>query len=226
MAVQPDGKILWGSGAAVGVTTDFIVFRTNPDGSLDTSFGNGGQVCVGFGNYSPVAGAPGLDRILVEPSGNILLLGAVEGPVYKESLTWLMAMACLNPNGSLDTSFGTGGKVTYSPTKNDTNNMGPQGIAIDASGSIVVAGGVGPDSLIVRFTANGALDTSFGKGGSVIGSYAGRLRLGRSATPAGDIRSQRDQCRGFAEWVRGHRTAQRLGSGPGGYPPGVPEHGW
>jgi uncharacterized delta-60 repeat protein len=67
--------------------------------------------------------------------------------------------------GDLDTSFGSGGKVT---TAIGAGGYG-QDVAIDGSGRIVVAGyssnGTDDDFAVVRYTASGALDTTFGSGG-------------------------------------------------------------
>src|SRR5437016_13900316 len=65
--------------------------------------------------------------------------------------------------GSLDTSFGLTGRVI---TAIGTGHA----VAIDGSGRIVVAGtasGTNYDVAVVRYNANGSLDTTFGSGGKV-----------------------------------------------------------
>src|ERR1700687_4729567 len=52
LALQPDGKIVV-AGSAFNVVTgnnDFALARYNPDGSLDSSFGNGGKVTTDHSN--------------------------------------------------------------------------------------------------------------------------------------------------------------------------------
>jgi uncharacterized delta-60 repeat protein len=76
----------------------------------------------------------------------------------------------LNADGSFDTGFGTGGKVT---TPIGTGNDQARNVAIQSDGKIVVTGFAfnasgNPDYVVVRYTAAGVLDASFGTGGKVI----------------------------------------------------------
>src|SRR5206468_4572273 len=80
--------------------------------------------------------------------------------------------------GALDTSFGTGGKVT---TAIGSDNDQAYGVAIQSDGKIVAAGysfnGSNNDFALARYTTAGALDTTFGTGGKVttaIGPYYDR----------------------------------------------------
>ena len=104
-ALQSDGKILVaGRSFLNGVFTGLIV-RFNFNGSLDTSFGVGG---------STTASVSGIFSLALQPDGKIVASGT-QGPDPA------FAIARLNPNGSLDTSFGTNGVTTYHPTVNDQN---------------------------------------------------------------------------------------------------------
>jgi uncharacterized delta-60 repeat protein len=93
----------------------------------------------------------------------VFLLFACFALVSSSSL--LMAQA-----GRLDTTFGTGGKVTtFAPDQNNSVN----GVAIQSDGKVVVAGDLQVKNsffmaALVRYNVNGSLDTSFGKGGTVI----------------------------------------------------------
>jgi uncharacterized delta-60 repeat protein len=88
-------------------------------------------------------------------------------------------MARYNPNGSLDTSFGTGGFVSGPFGVNSTASAAalyPSGTP--NAGEIVVAGQVGDQAgtshvALARYTANGALDATFGTGGQVVGTTPG-----------------------------------------------------
>jgi uncharacterized delta-60 repeat protein len=149
-----DGKVL-----AVGTTVtrilrdgtwdhDFALARYNPDGTLDASFGQGGKVTTAMGASRDYAFAVEL------VSTKIVVAGYAEGSG--------VALARYNDDGSLDTTFGTKGKVL---TKIAGGGAG-YAMKIDASGKIVVAGVDGKGALaVVRYTANGALDKTFGKGG-------------------------------------------------------------
>ena len=76
-------------------------------------------------------------------------------------------------NGQLDRTFGSNGYVTLT-VEGDGDDTFPYGIAVDANNNIVVAG-CNEDSgvmALVRFTANGELDGTFGSGGIVTESFA------------------------------------------------------
>ena len=72
----------------------------------------------------------------------------------------------------MDKTFGQNGYVTITIDGQDTY---PLGIAVDEDNSIVVAGECGDDTpvmVLARFTANGALDGTFGDGGAVVEDFA------------------------------------------------------
>src|SRR5689334_11733748 len=69
-------------------------------GDLDPSFGNGGKLPFNPGGYSG-----GFNAVAIQANGKIVLAGyAIVGPGDVE-----MAISRLNPNGSTDQNFGTGG---------------------------------------------------------------------------------------------------------------------
>ncbi|MFN6994739.1 MAG: DUF4347 domain-containing protein, partial [Aquincola tertiaricarbonis] len=153
--LQPDGKLL-----VVGAygSLDGGVVRYNTDGSLDTSFGTGGVVRVtlndGFGEFTSVAR---------QADGKIVLAGyASTGGQTGFTVVRLLA------NGTLDTSFGTGGRVLTTFHAADDRAIS-HGVVIQADGRIVVGGYAGDsgshDVVAVRYTSTGALDTGFASGG-------------------------------------------------------------
>jgi uncharacterized delta-60 repeat protein len=90
-----------------------------------------------------------------------------------------------NSDGSLDASFGTGGKVSTDFGLAEQGFSYAQGysLAIQPDGKLVVAGaayiGTGFDAALARYESNGALDASFGTGGKVITDLAaGNATLG------------------------------------------------
>ncbi len=123
VAVQPDGKILV-AGPGGG---NFGVARVKTDGFYDPTFGPGanGQVSVDFGG-TDVANAMAL-----QPDGKILVAGT-DGDGF--------AVARLLPNGTLDPSFGTGGRATVNFTGVDV----ARGMALQPDGKIVLVGETGP----------------------------------------------------------------------------------
>jgi uncharacterized delta-60 repeat protein len=155
LALQPDGKIV-GSGfdAASG---GLLVVRYLADGALDPTFGSGGVVIISFGpGTSSVA-----NDVAIQPDGRIVVAGRVhEAAVNRNNV----ALARLNGDGSLDGSFGSGGRVRTAiiPAWNqDFINA----LALLPDGRVVVAGytglGDGLHMAAVRYLSNGALDGSF-----------------------------------------------------------------
>src|SRR5262245_10034422 len=75
-------------------------------GQLDTTFGSGGLVTTNFakksGDYS--------SAVAVQTDGKIIVAGEGAG-LIKNQGGWYFELARYNPNGTLDTSFGSGGKV-------------------------------------------------------------------------------------------------------------------
>jgi uncharacterized delta-60 repeat protein len=157
VAIQPDGRIV-----AVGFAGgDFGVARYLPDGALDTGFGTGGLVTTDFGGFDQANG------VALQPDGKIVVVGPLQGAV---------GVARYNPNGSLDTAFGTSGKVVTDATPSFD---GAFDVAVAATGAIVVGGGTGlaplgtSDFLILRYRPDGSLDPSFGTGGIVTTDFGG-----------------------------------------------------
>ena len=151
VAVQPDGKIV-----AVGIANgDFGVARYNGDGSLDSAFGSGGLVTTDFGGFDQANG------VALQSDGKIVVVGPLQGS---------LGVARYNADGSLDSSFGSGGKVITDATPSFD---GAFDVAVTSSNKIVVGGGTGSfpfgasDFLIVRYNADGSLDGGFGSGGLV-----------------------------------------------------------
>src|SRR5207248_10643108 len=101
VAVQTDGKVV-----AVGSrSNDFVVARYNTDGSLDTTFGTGGIKTIDFalGNGDDDFASD----VAVQADGKIVVVGTASTAANGDDF----AIARLNADGSLDTSFGTGGKA-------------------------------------------------------------------------------------------------------------------
>jgi uncharacterized delta-60 repeat protein len=146
VALQPDGKIV----VAGSSGRDLAVARYNADGGLDTTFDGDGVATTAFG-FSAAA----LD-VLVQGDGKILAAGSASATPGDASF----ALARYNADGSLDTTFGTGGRVTTA-----FGLTAAYAVAL-APGGKIVAGGTADtnfgDSALARYNADGSLDTSFG----------------------------------------------------------------
>ena len=133
--VQQNGKILVVGSAGI-TRAVFALARYNRNGTLDSSFGSRGIVKGGFGPKSsaePMAAAR-------QPDGRIVAVGW-----YFRYPRWEFAVARFRANGSLDSSFGVGGRITTSfrsaaPKTSRQRQDEADAVAIQPNGKIVVAG--------------------------------------------------------------------------------------
>jgi len=179
VAVQGDGKIVvagsYLSGGTLGSYSDIAVVRYNADGSLDTSFGGTGKVTTDFGGYYD----SGYSLALSGSSGKIVVAG--------NTVPWGgagndVAVVRYNANGTLDTSFGGTGKVKTDLGGTDSGNS----VAVQSDGKVVVAGQSGKSIAVVRYNANGTLDTSFGGTGKVMTTIGSSNNNGAGVAVQGD----------------------------------------
>lgn len=166
--LQPDGRIVAaGTARGTSVSTlayDFAAARLNADGSRDTGFNGGLPLQVDW------IGAPDrATRVLLQPDGRIVLAGTATTLYTSSTDDAGFAVVRLNPDGTLDTSFGTGGRAAGEIGQLDFG----QAALLQPDGHIVVAGrtsmsrGDDPHFGAVRFRPDGTLDPSFGSGGKV-----------------------------------------------------------
>ncbi len=170
IVVDGNGKILLAGMASNGTNWDFALVRYTSDGQLDTSFGVGtGIVTTSFLTFADKAYS-----VIAQADGKIVLAGWRYG-----SVRYTFALARYNSNGTLDNSFGIGGKVA-TPI-GATDNSAAYAVAQQSSGKYVAGGtrinSTSDDFALVRYNTNGTLDTSFGDFGSngiVITDVSGR----------------------------------------------------
>ena len=108
-------------------------------GALDPTFGVGGVVITDLGGASDTG-----INVVLQSDGKIIMAGS--GNVIVR----------YNPDGTLDTTFGTGGKLT-------SVINGP--VALQPDGKLIVGGETNGDIGLARYTSNGTLDTTFGTSG-------------------------------------------------------------
>ncbi|MCW2973815.1 MAG: hypothetical protein JWN72_2088 [Thermoleophilia bacterium] len=169
LMVQPDGKILAGGIGDVGAWNDFAVVRYNTNGSLDTTFDGDGIATTPFGSASDDAYA-----LALQPDGRIVLAGFTQGATDD------VAVARFTANGALDTTFGTGGKVT---TAVGSGADYGRSLAIQPDGRLIVAGytvGATADVAVLRYNVDGTLDTSFNGTGKVVTTVGSGNDYGRA----------------------------------------------
>jgi uncharacterized delta-60 repeat protein len=150
LAVQADGKLIAAGWSNPG-GFDIAMARYNPDGSLDASFDGDGVVVVS--SFRPASTYA--SRVLVQRDGKILTGGT--------------GLARFNPDGSVDRSFGEGGRA-LTDVGLVTPLLQPDG-KILAAGSIFQSSGQFSDFVVVRLTAAGRIDSTFGRGGRVVTDF-------------------------------------------------------
>ncbi len=197
--VQPDQKIL-----TVGMSFDATfasqakVLRYMPDGALDTDFGTNGIFSYALDFEANLYSA------VLTSEGKIVLVGSTT-----DYQTYRILLIRLNADGTLDTDFGTGGVVAQAVTEAPAfgEDKGYD-LVLDADGNILVCGtSFGADytdrPVVVRFTADGALDTGFGTNGVAtipVGEYPSDFK-GIAVQPDGKIVVTGTYGNGLQWWV-------------------------
>jgi uncharacterized delta-60 repeat protein len=166
MALQADGKIIAAGTVFVDFVpgessdTDFALARYNADGTPDATFGNGGQVMTDFVGLEDDAFS-----VLIQSDGKIVAVGSANDP----ATFYDFAAARYLSNGTIDTTFGVGGRVRTDFGDQDFDRA--RSAALQSDGRIVAAGfaisqnGLSQNFAVARYTSNGVLDTTFSRDG-------------------------------------------------------------
>jgi uncharacterized delta-60 repeat protein len=154
VVIQPDDRIV----IAGESTYAFLVARYNTDGTLDTTFASDGFALVNFSsNWDHCRDAA------LQPDGKIILVGIAEVNSPYDSF----ALARVNPDGSLDESFGTSGKVVM------VNQGDLEAVVLQTDGKLIALGTSADTFKLLRFNGDGSLDSTFGTGGIVTTTFGG-----------------------------------------------------
>jgi uncharacterized delta-60 repeat protein len=154
VAVQPDGKVLVAGSATVNDTGNAVVHRLNPNGSPDTGFGQGGRLGLGAGDALALA---------LQPDGKIVIAGDADVSATDADAV----VHRLNPNGTLDPTFGQSGRVAI----DDGGLNVAYAAGLQPDGKILVAGGGiaagNTDATVYRLNPDGSLDPGFAGDGTL-----------------------------------------------------------
>ena len=170
---QPDGKIVVAGRSFNGANEDFALVRYSPDGSLDTSFNATGKVSTAIGQADDNAFA-----VALQPDGRIVAAGSSYTGANDD-----FALVHYNPDGTLDSTFGTGGKVTTA--------IGSAGdvihaIALQGDGKIVAAGlaesGTDDVFALSRYQGSTLMVTRAGAGAGTVTSAPAGIDCGTSCS--------------------------------------------
>ncbi|HET6247411.1 MAG TPA: hypothetical protein VFE47_06935 [Tepidisphaeraceae bacterium] len=162
-ALETNGQIV-----VVGTSDgSFLAARYDVNGSLDTTFGNGGFATIGFG----VDGAATASTVAIQTNEDIVIGGEVGSAA---DATNVFAIARFTAAGDVDPSFNAGGgdDLAFPSGGQRTISTGSAGtiqqIAIDAAGQILGVGDAGAAVAVFRLDPDGANDAAFGTGGIAI----------------------------------------------------------
>ena len=125
--------------------------RFNSDGSLDTTFSGDGIASAMWGSQFDEAFG-----IAIQNDGKIVVAGESFNGSNND-----VALARLNTDGTLDTTFSSDGKVTQAI---GTSTDSARAITLQADGRIVLAGyatSASGDTAVLRYNADGSLDQRF-----------------------------------------------------------------
>ncbi|MCP2075474.1 UNVERIFIED_ORG: putative delta-60 repeat protein [Pseudomonas lini] len=137
VSLQGDGKVL--------ITGQDTLTRLNPDGTLDSSFANGGSLALDVH----------ADALVIQNDGKILLAGATGG---------VATVIRLNADGSLDSDFGDQGRVSWG---SESAPFAVADMIVLADGRLLIGGSQGTSAdgylaALVQLNPDGSLDHSFG----------------------------------------------------------------
>ena len=171
ITVQKDNKIVMTGWFQNDFGRDFVTFRYNTDGSLDSTYNNDGIAITSLSDRDYGA------SVAVQEDGKIVVAGSTHNGNDND-----FAVLRYNIDGSLDFTFNDSG-IVITPIGEgyDSGNS----ISIQQDGKIVVAGsasnGNDNDFAVVRYNIDGSLDSTFNKNGTVTTSIGeGSDESGRS----------------------------------------------
>jgi len=203
LGCQSDDKLLAVAHVTRGTTA---IIRYNSDGSLDNSFGGTGIVYAVYGGLAMYAGA-----LEIQANGQIVLGG-----------DWdlMESMYRLNPNGTVDTTFGSGGMAYVNPFAPHIEDS-YTAFVFQADGKFVAAALYGEWIMLCRLNANGTIDTSYSDGinntpgaaGASLGGYPGLEAM--TDDPDGSIASVSYESSQFygGSWVPEFATVRWASTG-------------
>lgn len=162
VSIQSDGRVVGAGYVFNGTSNDFAIARLNSDGSFDDTFDTDGIVLTPIGTSNEQSYA--------------VAINSADGTIVAAGSSYIVdddfAVVRYNSDGSLDASFGVGGKVT---TDIDTEITQGYATAVQSDGKIIAVGwtynGIQQKFAVVRYNANGSFDNSFDSDGKVTTAF-------------------------------------------------------
>lgn len=146
LAIQRDGRIVAAGSTLAAAGDDFAAIRLKPNGKLDRTFSGDGKQRTGFG------GSESARALVIQPDGRIVMVGTTDATPTVD-----FALVRYRPNGKLDRSFDSDGRLT---TDIGGGGDAAEDIAMLGRNRFVVAGFDGPsgDVVVARYSTAGQLD--------------------------------------------------------------------
>jgi uncharacterized delta-60 repeat protein len=170
---QADGKLVLSGTSYNGSNDDFSLIRLNTNGSLDSTFGNGGKLIM------PVGSGDDWGQSLTQQADGKLVLGGISINGSNEDFSLIR----LNTDGSLDSTFGSGGKLIV-----PVGSGNDEGVSLtqQADGKLVLGGysmnaAGNNDFSLIRLNTDGSLDTSFNPAG--VNTLGGTVAYTENTSP-------------------------------------------
>jgi uncharacterized delta-60 repeat protein len=178
IALQSDGKILIASG---GFSPPAVVLNPPPGAGSLARYNSNGSLDQGFGISGEAASVALPYAMEVQRDGKILVAGGIISKLITTGNASGFGVVRFDPNGSIDTTFGTRGGATTG--FGSLTLAGAFGLAIQSNGDIVAAGEAGTVGTqltlsfgLTRYLTSGQLDTKFGTGGKVTTTFGSNGR--------------------------------------------------
>ena len=173
MGIDSSGRIVLAGMTQTTVdvaTKNFALARYTSTGALDTTFGTSGKVTTDFGGLEDI-----LYALEIYSNNKILVVGRANLSGNSN-----FGLVRYTSAGVLDSTFGTGGKVTTDFVANSYEAA--FGVAFDSAGKILVSGhSLDADNsnfALARYTSAGVLDTTFSSDGKVTTDFFGFNNIG------------------------------------------------
>ena len=170
IVIQSDGRIVLGGTDepdGTAASGQFALARYNTDGSLDATFGTGGQV------LTRIPGNEQLAQIALTPSGQVVAggSGTFQDPAHPTDRDYSVPVFDIgryNLNGTLDTGFNGTGYVYRQSPGSVVENFNTVALTVQHDGKILLGSDFEEDFAVWRFNLDGTLDTSFALGGMAL----------------------------------------------------------
>lgn len=142
---------------------DFYISRFLPGGSLDSLFGNQGRMILDLGQTERVSG------ISMHMDSLLLISGSSGWSIWTIS-NYDVVLLRLRPDGALDSSFATNGVSITDVTEEGYGSTGSSDLLVRTDEKIIVSAH-SSSFILLRYNADGSLDSSFGNNGISIDSF-------------------------------------------------------